>query len=291
VGNGLVTLASNSAFVVNGALTVLDSGRLDFATNSQFVATLAGVTMNGAFAISNTWGSSLVSMTLPFSDNFELYAANTVMTNLKFRGWNASTGTVVVTNGVSHSGTKSVVLPDGTVLSNSINTAASQKIWTDYYIRPTLGVEPSVPATNISSFLAYANTNGFLVVATAGGGWTICSNQLNGVEPTRFQSNVFTRVTVWQDLGVTPPKFAVFIASNLVAQGVSSPAGSLHSYSSFVTDNREGNAYVDDVRITTTIPPGLDSDLNSNGLADAYEINTYGLTSEFLARGTIFKFR
>lgn len=281
-GSGHVTMASNSTFWVSGALSVLDAGLLDFATNSQLVATLAGVNLSGSFSISSTWGSgSLVSMPLPFSDNFDLYADNTVVTNLKFRGWYASAGSVAVTNGVYHSGMKSVVLPSGTSISNSINTAA-QKIWTDFFIRPQLGIEPFVPATNTSSFLAYANTNGWLVVATAGGGWYVCSNQVNGVAPTPLSSNVFTRVTVCQTLSVSPPTFSVFVANNLVAQCLTSPA-SISSYTAFSAENRDSVAYMDDVLISTAVPSGMSS--------DAYEINTYGQTIASMPRGTIFRFR
>lgn len=290
VAGNLSVIGAGGAFVVT-SLDVGAAGLISFS-NALLVASAAGVVMNGTFAISNTWGSaSAVSVPLPFSDNFELYGDNTVVTNLHFQGWYASDGSVLVTNGVYHAGSKSVVLPDGTLLSNSISTAAT-KIWTDTYIRPSLGDRPVEPATNTSTFLAYADTNGFLVVATNGGGWVICSNQLNNTLATQIVSTAFTRLTVCQDLSFSPPKLAIFIAGNLVAQGLISPAN-INRYRSFVADNRNGmaSAYMDDMLITTTIPAGLTSDLNQNGIADAYEINNFGLTSELLPRGTIYTFR
>jgi len=285
---GNLAMASNATFSVAGSLNVIGVGRLDF-TNAQFVANAAGVVMNGTFAISNTWGSAaLVSMPLPFSDNFELYATNTALQNLKFRGWYASNGTVKVQSTIANSG-NAVVLPDGTVLSNSITTAAT-KVWTDCFMRPTLGAEPVAPATNSASFIGYVSSNGYFVVAIAGGSWFVCSNQLDNTPTPLLQNNAFTRITVCQDLSANPNTFAVFIAGNLVAQGLHSPAN-INRYASFVANNQSGSAYLDDVLITTAIPSGLTNDLNQNGRADAYEINIFGLTIEFLPRGSIYSIR
>lgn len=283
---GTVRLASNAAFVVSGALSVTGAGRLDF-TNAQLVASAAGLVMTGTFAISNTWGAaSLVGMALPFSDTFDLYGENTALTTLLFRGWNASDGGVKVQHATAYAG-GAVVLPDGAVLSNSITAVAATKIWTDYYIRPSLGVEPpELPGP--SSFLAYVNTNGQLVVATANSQWTVCSNQLDNTPATVISSNTFTRVTVYQDLAAQ--RFAVFVASNLVAQGLSLPSVT-SQYVSFEADNvgSRGTAYVDEVLITTALPLGLTSDLDLDGVADAYEIHNYGLTSQ--PSGTVYTFR
>lgn len=285
---GSLSVSTNGSFVVTN-LTVVGAGLVTFTTNATLVAVTAGVTLNGPFAVSNTWGSaSVVSMSLPFSDNFDSYGEGTALTSLKFQGWNASDGTVKIST-MARSG-KAVVLPDGTILSNSLNSAGATNVWTDFYIQPVLGIEPAVPATNTSSFLAYVNTDGFLVVATAPGGWYVCSNMLDNSMAPALRTNGFTRITLYQNLSITPPNFAVFVDGYLVAQGLSSPA-SIHSYSAFGADNRHGAAYMDEVLITTVMPPGLSSDLNNNGLADAYEILTYGMTSERMARGTIFTFR
>ncbi|MEI6168256.1 MAG: hypothetical protein WCS52_13815 [bacterium] len=285
---GSLSISGNGAFVVT-SLDVGSAGLVTFV-NAQLVASAAGVSMNGTFAISNTWGSvSLASMPLPFSDNFDLYAGNTVVTSLKFRGWSASDDTVTIQTNQGVGNSQAVVLPDSTTLYNSITTTAT-KVWTDFFIRPALGLQPAALETNTSSFLAYANTNGYLVVAIAGGGWVVCSNKLDNTPATPLQTNGVTRVTICQDLSVSPPTFAVFVASNLVAQGLSAPAN-INRYSSFLAKNRSGTAAVDGVLITTEVPSWLTSDLDGNGLADAYEINTYGRTSQFLPRGTIYKFR
>jgi hypothetical protein len=286
---GSVTMASNATFTVGGALTVGTSGRLDFTNNAHFAASAAGVEMNGTFALSNTWTlaiSQLVSMPLPFGDNFDSYKDGTVVTNLKFRGWYASDGTVKVQT-TAHSG-NAVVLPDGSVLSNSISTT-DKKIWTDFFIRPAWGVEPISLPTSRVSFISYVNSNGYLVVYGKNEGWFVCSNKLDAarssVDP--LDSNDFTRVTVCQDLN--EGTFALFVAGNLMAQGVGSPANQ-PAYSSFVADNRDGPAYLDDVLITTAIPDDLSTDLDGDGIPDAWEINNGGLTTQW-PRGTVFKFR
>jgi hypothetical protein len=284
---GTLALSGGGAFVV-ASLDVGASGQVTFS-NAQLVANAAGVVMNGTFALSNTWGSAtLVSLPLPFSDDWELYAHDTVVTNLKFRGWSASDGTVKVQTNAGVAGSKAVVLPDVTSVSSSITSAAT-KVWTDYYVKPTLGLPPAAPATNVSSFLAYADTNGYLVVATGGGGWHVCSNQVDGAPPPLLQSNGFARISVLQNYGVSPRTFAVFVAGNLVAQGLTFPA-SLTRYSGFAIDNQDGAASADNVLITAAVPPGLTNDLDHDGIADAIEIDLYGDLSA-MPRGAVFRFR
>ncbi len=227
--------------------------------------------------------ASFGGMPLPFNDNFDLYATDAPVTNYVSNGWYASDSRVKVETNTVHSG-KAVVLPDVTVLSNSISSTAS-KVWTDFYIQPTLGIEPPDPQTNTSSFVGYVNTNGYLVVAISNGGWFVCSNQLDNTPASPLLTNGFTRISICQDLSFNPPKFAVFVASNLVAQGLSSPTNS-SLYSSFSVDNQDGSAYVDDVLITTALPPGLTSDLDGNGIRDALEIHICGITG-VMKRGTL----
>lgn len=285
-GSGQVTMASNSAFVVSGTLSVLDSGRLDFMTNSHLVATSAGVTLNGAFVISNTWSaaaSSVVSMPLTFSDNFELYSPNTVVTNLKFRGWYASSNTVTIQAGRGYGGSQAVGLSVDTTLSNSISAAnATNKVWTDFYLTPELGIDPTAPATNASGFLAYANEDGYLVVATRNGGWHVCSNKLDDARSpvtTLLNPTVPTRITVCQNF--SDGTFAVFVAGDMVALGLNSPTNT-GSYHAFIADNRDSSAYVDNVLITTAVPDGLG--------ADGDNVNYYDWAL-LLVKGSIFKIR
>lgn len=288
---GSLSISSNGAFVVTN-LTMSASGVVMIAANASLAAITAGVTMGGPFAISNNvWSTAaVVSMPLPFSDDFELYGQGTVITNLKFRGWYASDGTVTIQTNQGAGGSKAVVVPEGTSLSNSISeAAATNKVWTDYYVKPVWGMAPFSPRTNYSSFLAYVNTNGNLVVATNGGGWVVCSNQWDNLPAPVVQSNAYTRLSICQDLSFSPPKFAVFIAGKLVAQELVSPAN-ITRYSSFVANNRDGVAAFDQMLISTTLPSGLTNDMNLNGLSDAYEVNTIGYIRVY-PRGSIYAIR
>lgn len=283
---GSLTVSTNGTLLVTN-LTVAGSGSVQFTTNASFVAVNPPLVMNGPFTLSSTWGTT-ATMPLPFSDNFDTYANNTPVTNLGFRGWYASGGTgnvVKVQDTVSNSKSNSVVLPGGTVLSNSISASSVTNVWSDFHIRPTLGAAPWLPATNTSSFLSYADSNGYLVVAAAGTGWHVCSNKIDGVAPTLLSSNAFTRITVCQNL--SSHTFAVFVDGDLVAKGLSAPTP-LNGISSLVAYNRDRTAYLDDVSITTE-PPALSSDLDHDGMADALEIQYYGDTAAASLRGLVLR--
>ena len=138
-----------------------------------------------------------------------------------------------------------------------------------------------------SSFLAYANTNGYLVVAVAGGGWVVCSNRIDGTPATLIQSNAFTRISVYQEL--VHHTFAVFVAGDMVAQGLTTPAN-LGGYTAFALDNIFGSTYLDDLSMASGVPVGLTSDLNHNGISDAVEISNNDVAA-LQSPGTVYKIR
>jgi len=102
-------------------------------------------------------------------------------------------------------------------------------------------------------------------------------------------SNDFSRITVFSDL--THHTFSVFVNSNLVAQGLGSPAG-LDAVSVFGVDNpadADVHAYIDDVLLATNVAEGT-IDLNRDGTPDAEELDRDGLVV-FGIRGTVYFFR
>jgi hypothetical protein len=286
---GSLSIATNGSFVVTD-LGVGGSGSIAFSTNASLNAITAGVTMEGPVTLSATWGTA-AAMPLTFDDNFDRYGVNTIVTNLGFRGWYASDGTVKVQT-TARAG-RAVALPDGTILSNRI-VSTDRKIWTDYYLRPHLGGAPPQPPTNRASFVAYANAEGYMVVAVRDMGWQVCSNKLDPARSpaTLLSSNGFTRITVFRNLD--KGTFALFVAGDLVAQGLHSPNNTA-SYSAFGVDNRNqwfGSAYVDDVLIATNLPAGLTSDLDGDGIPDAAELQTYDLTTLWPPPpGVVYRFR
>lgn len=284
---GTVSMASNSTFYVGASgLDVGPGGSLTFATNSQLVVNSAGVNMTGAFTISSTWKTA-ASMPLAFSDDFNLYAVGTVVTNLNFRGWYADAPSVLVTNqGIGNSA--AVVIPGGTTLTNSISATGLTRVWSDFYLRPLWGIEPLNAPTNTASFAAYVNSDGFLVVAVKGG-WTVCSNTVDG-RSLQLDSNAFNRITICHDLSTG--LFALFVQSNLMAMALSAPTntGGYHLLGVRNANDVDQKTFVDNVLITSLLPSGLTNDLNHDGLADGYEVNAYNWL-DALSRGTVFKIR
>ena len=283
--SGGVQVTGSGTISVGGTLSVTGSGLLTI-TSSRLIVIPRGVDMTGTFTVDNTWGTA-ATMNLPFTDDFESYANNTAITTLGFRGWSASAGTVKVQNAVKHGGNNAMVVPGSTVVSNHVDSGAATRIWTDYYVQPTIGLLPDSLPTNTASFLAYVNTNGYLVVEVAGGGWVVCSNKYDNTPVTPISTGAFSRITICQELG--HHTFAVFVAGDLVAQGLVSPV-SLNRYSGFVADNKDDSSYIDNVSITTTVPSEGTSDMNHNGVPDAIEIHVSD-TATFPPGGSLFKIR
>lgn len=289
---GAVTVASTGTLTINSTLTVSGSGALAF-TNARLVVPSSSVDMNGTFSINNTWGQPAPTVPLPLSENFESYSADTPMNTLAFNGWGATSSNVVVQSSVANAafgGSKAMVLPVGTLVSNRVSTGV-QKIWTDCYLRPALGGHPFAPPTNEAGFVAFADTNGWLEVATSNG-WDICSNLVAGGQADRMTTSTWTRITVCQNL--TNNTVAVFINGKLARQLMKAPGSAPNSYSSFSVDNWDGQAYLDDVSIAETWPTSITTDMDHDQAADAYEVDLVGSMtsrSDLGTRGTLYIMR
>ncbi|MEI8140921.1 MAG: hypothetical protein WCI03_13775 [bacterium] len=276
LGSVLVTGASTVTVATVLSVPNSGSGHLDFS-GGRLLVTSAGVDMSGTFSITNTWGTQATAG-LDFVDDFELYAHNSPVANLGFRGWGASSAAVLVKTNQGVGGSRGVVLPDGAVVSNRINSASQKKVWTDYEIRPTWGLAPTGLDTNSYTFMAYVGTNGFLNVWNAGS-WTVCSNYLDGNGPvTAMATDSYTRVSVF--LNYDSHLAAVYIGGNLVLQQVPFPAGgAISNYNSFEGDSLDGSLALDNIRITTGIPSGLSR-------AEEIQIN-----DALMPLGSVFKIR
>jgi len=281
-GSGSVTLSAASE-LLSADLDITDSGTLDSIGGSRLVDSGLPVDMTGVFSLGSEWDTQAIS-TLNFSENWDLFAGDQRVDKLGFRGWGASAGTVLVKTGEGVSGTKACILPTGEVVSNRISTAAT-KIWTDYYIRPCLGVEPSNVATSTSAFATYVNSNGYLVVAT-GGAWTTLNNNIESGAVTSLEAGTMRRVTVFKDF--TDREFAVFVEGDLLCEQQAFSGPAVATYKTFVADNNNSAAYLDSIDITTAIPSGS-SDLDEDTLPDMYEIGNYG-TIGGDPLGTLFRF-
>jgi len=284
--NGASTLTLNSGAAVDCTALAMEANTTVDVTTAAFAASGAGVDMAGTFTIDGSdWGADAVVDDLPFSEDWELYAANSQVQNLAFRGWGASDPSVIVQSGEVYAGSKAVILPDGTALSNRISTAEKQ-IWTDYWIKPMLGAAPSDAATNVSAFMCYGGINGHLYVSD-GSGWIECAQNIVGAASPTMSTSSFSRVTVHLDFDTG--KYAVFLDGRLLKEQQDFP-GSASSYANFLAENADNQACLDEILISTAIPPGMTEDLDGDTKSDAWEIHNYGTLARYPPAGTLFKF-
>ena len=292
-GNATVTGTDGSELSV--ANLDMASGTTVDVASGTFSETTASLSMDGTFTINgadwNTWnGSGIVAQSLPTSDDFEGYVNNTAITNYGLYGWGASSADVKVQSTVALGGSgKALILPDGTAASNKIDSATGA-IWTEYYLRPMLGAQPSSSNTTGKSFMSYVDTNGFMVVYTDGD-WETCDTNLKGETPAKLTTNNFKRVVIYQDFSSS--KFALFVDNGgsleLVAQKKGFP-GTQSSLNHFVISNNDNTAYLDSMVISTTAPSGS-ADLDDDGKSDVEEISLNGSTFIYPdGLGTIFRF-
>ncbi|MCE9615376.1 MAG: LamG domain-containing protein [Lentisphaerae bacterium] len=291
-GNGLITVATNSAQLLAGDLNITGSGVVD-VTGGQVADAAAGVGMAGTFALSNTWGTAAVA-NLDVHESFDLYAPNTRLQALGFSGWGASSTGVVVqaSAGYEPMPSQGVRIPEASLISNRVAAASVTKVWTDFRLKPMVGEKPSAPETNNTAFLSYVSSNGVLNVWS--GGWIPCTNYINGSSVAVITTGEFVRVTVFANFD--SDKAAVFVNGKLARELVSFPSPSVGSYSSFQTANSDANAYLDDVHITTGVPTDLlpvtpSTDLDADGTADAEEIDLYNSVWGWSGPRTLFQFR
>ncbi|NQU41288.1 MAG: hypothetical protein HQ523_15170 [Lentisphaerae bacterium] len=243
------TLEAQSVGMTNGAGIS--------ATLSEFSASDSGVSMYGNFYIdADDWNSGAVA-DLPFYENWELYDPGSLVSNLGSRGWGATSSGVVVQASIHNTtggGDKAVEIPQASILSNRIGTTEAE-IWTDFYVRPDFrGGSDGIEVSN-TAFACYFNADGYLVAGTTSG-WLVCSNGVDGAALTPVASNSWIRVTVRCDYSNS--LCDVFLNGAFLKQGLAFP-GDASTYKSLLLANNKGSAsaYLDDIRISTTIPEGI----------------------------------
>jgi hypothetical protein len=288
---GAVVASGASTVTVSGTLSVpVDgNGHLDFSGGNLSVPA-ALVNMTGIFSITNTWGTQ-ATVPLDFSDDFELYAANTRLADLGFRGWGVTdTGVVVGANqGVGSS--KALTMPGGAAVSNRVAGAGAEKVWMDVYVRPALGEAPDTAVTNNRAFLSYVGTNGLLNVWAAGA-WSVCSNDYGGGVLAEMTTGAYTRVTVFLNYGTRLA--AVFVGDRLVRQMLPFADGTAAGFNNLWAQSENDSAAMDNVRVATTPPADLlvvnaNTDLNGDNVPDALAIHTLGTIA--YPQGAVFKFK
>ena len=287
-----VTIGANAQVAFNQVLTCsnlsVSAGATATFSGGRLLVPPSGVDMTGTFSITHTWGTQ-ATVGLDFVDDFELYAADTQVANLGFRGWGASGTDLLVKAAQGVAGSKAVVVPDAAVLSNRLTSVGQPKIWTDFTVRPVLGEAPTGVITNNYTSLCFVDTNGFLNVWNAGT-WAVCSRFVDGSAVPAMTTDSYTRVTLFLNFG--NHLSALFVDSKLVYEKVPFPAGAaIPSYTSFRAESTRGDTYLDNIRISTNYPADLLSvDLDNDGIPDVLEIQNYD-SLRVWPQGNVFKFK
>jgi hypothetical protein len=296
-GSATLAATGNDSNIDATDIDMVSGTTITVASSGTLSQTTAGIEFEGGFTINgSTWedDGTIVAQALPYSETFENYVNNEPISDYGMYGWGASSADVEVTTSIPASeGTKSLILPDGTVASNKINSGTAKQIWTTYYLRPALGVEPSSVSTTGKSLVSYVDTNGYMVVRK-GTRWVTCDETLGTARhaPAQLSDTGWRRVAIYTDYNVD--KASVFVDNNegtpkleLVAELVEFPGGDLSSYESFMIENQDNNAYIDNIVISTEAP-GDSANLDGDAWDDVYEIATFGGIGN--ADGLMFRF-
>ena len=269
-----VALSLLTTGVIN-SLT-MDASASVAVSNGGFAVTGHGVNMSGTFGITGSqWNTADAKSTLDFVDTFENYAVGSLFSDLWFRGWGGSAGSVRVnaTNAPTSVGGRAAEVCEG-VLSNHVNGAGAPKVWTDCRFLPVPGpVAPDVN-TNGACLVVYVNEQGYLTVYVPGLGWDVCSNGVKGAVMTPLQAGTWARLSIHVDYGHNFA--ALFLDGNLLRQKIPFAPAHAPQYGVFSARQDGGIATLDDVSIARVLPAGLTGDADGDGVPDALEIEQTG---------------
>ena len=254
-------------------------------SNSSLEVSDRALNLSGTFTITAAaWNNSQTTSVLPFLDNFEHYAAGTPFSNLWFEGWGASSATDQVVSSPVFSGIRAAQVSG--VLSNRVDGTGVTRVWTDFYLRPRLGLPPDTIDTNTASVLFYVDTNGCLNLYNTGH-WDVLSNGVLGAVAPVLAEGGYSRITLFSDFNTE--QAAIFVNGQLLRQKVPFPRGqAMQFYRALQVANLDGNAYLDQVTIGAQVPSGMTGDANGNGMPDADEINIFG---RLYTQGAIYLIR
>jgi hypothetical protein len=197
-------------------------------------------------------------------------------------GWGADVTDVVVTAAESESGANSVNVNSGTISNNVDEVTPAGIVWTDFQLIPQLGVEPASPPTATANHIHYYGTNGLLNVYTLSG-WVEVSEDIHGNALAAVDTNVFTRITIYQDF---PNNLSALLLNGVVVlQDLAFP-GTSDSYDTFEVQNVEAApAYLDSFSANTSLPSNLTPDGNGNSTPDAQELHDNGYVARLFTVG------
>ena len=298
---GLValTVCSNQTVVLSGFTLfevtnlVIQGGGVIQASNVTL--NVNGTTYSGTFMLDSGFNGELTRSTLNYTNDFESYATNMPLMQCGGQGWGATKAASIVQGLVfTNSGSKAAKVVSDSLLSNVVaGVIAQSNVWTDVWMNDSAIKYAGAPYPGVDSGLAvmlFVNTNNHVVIRNAGN-WDECLQDVAGYDVPLVTTGQWVRVTVYQDFVTT--NVALFVNGQLVRQKV--PFVSyINKYQGFSLSSGAGASYLDDVKIWTSLPPGLTngplSDMDQDGSPDAIEIQNYGDASAY-PRGSVFKVR
>jgi len=216
---------------------------------------------------------------LPYTDDFEGYdKADVSLNSLGYRGWSASSDDVIVKSGTGVSGSKAAYLPGETSLTNTLYTLEPlTKAWTDLQLKPVkVDGSPEVDAS--ASVMLYVNDDGYVVVYDPDTtDWVVCSNNVTGSAVTPIANDAYARISLFQNYDAST--VAVFANNELLRENLPMLASRANYEALVVQNTGEGDAYLDNVWISTSYPTDLTGDSDGDGWADAQELVEFGSIS------------
>ena len=190
---------------------------------------------------------------IPTSENFDGLVNGSDFIPAQ-NNWGADVANIVVTTAESQSGANSVDINSGTISNNVDQASPSGVVWTEFYLIPNLGAEPSsVNATD--NHVHYYDTNGNINVYVSGAFLQI-SEDIHGNALSVVSTTAFNRISIYQNF--TTLTQAVLLNGAVIVQDALFP-GSSTAYDTFSVANTETtSAFLDTYSVNTTVPSSDD---------------------------------
>jgi hypothetical protein len=282
--SGFTTFAVTNLVIQAGAVVVVDNGT---------VVTVGGVTLTGPFTMNSEWATALTPSSINFTNDFEAYSTNQPLALWGGQGWSASDVGTIVQGQVARDAKAAKVVSESALWNVVGGLPAQSNIWTDVWINDSGARYAGLPypPTNANrAVMLFVNTNNHVVIWNSNA-WDECSQDVAGNDGPRVLIGQWVQISLFEDF--TAQKVALFVNGQLVRQQVPF-ASKVDYYQGLKLNSGDGTAYLDDVKIWTSVPTGLTngamSDLDYDGIPDASEINLYGDLSSY-PRGSVFKIR
>lgn len=222
----------------------------------------------------------------PFNDNFESYVNGTPLNGNN--GWSGDVS-AVVTNARANTGTNSAYIPSDVSLTNETSCGNSSNVWVDFsFWAQFLSYAPPTPsAGSIAQF--FFNENGYPVVLDGvRTNWSTNAVTLANTVVPPITTGAWVRATVFLNFNLQ--KWALFVNNQLIRDDIAFHTAD-NQFNRFEVKNE---TYLDNFWVNTGQPDGgttsnslatLTSDVDEDGMPDAWELSYFGEVAAILGSG------